>query len=102
MFDFAVAVSATDAANDRFNAGDSGSFIFTITGDGSVDASDFTGELSLAKEGDTAYLAAASFSAGPGGVIGAVVSVPEPSTALLFGAGMLCLAVVSRRSADRR
>jgi len=95
-FDFAVAVPANKAGKDGFDAGDSAVFEFTVSGNGSFDASDLTAELSVTGKGDVAAFAAAKFVGKSGGAVGAA-HAPEPSAALLLGLGLAGLSLLSRR-----
>lgn len=95
-FDFAVAVQIGQAGSDRFDdGGDTAVFVFGITGSGTIDALDFTGELSATESGGVAKTAAAKFSGPSGSVVGATggLHTPEPSTALLLGLGIGLLAI---------
>ena len=94
-FDFAVAVQNGQEGGDRFDAGDTAVFVFGITGSGTIDALDFTGERSATQSGGVAKTAAAKFSGPAGSAVGATggINTPEPSTAVLLGLGIGLLAV---------
>ena len=69
---------------------------FTIIGTGSFDMADFAAEFSTTPPGDTASIAVAKFVRGPGDDSAFGSFVPEPSTGLLLGIGLVGLAAKQR------
>jgi len=94
VFDFALTDGVgTDEA--QIIPGETVTFKFTIVGTNSFSADDFTTERSTIPPGDRPAFAAAKFVQGPGDD-SAYGAVPEPSTVLLLGAGLIGLALVGR------
>ncbi len=95
-FDFALVAAKN---KDGIEAVDGGvDFVFTISGIGPFDGSDFTTELSEISAGGMTAVAAARFVQGPGGAAGyGAYHTPEPSTALLLAAGLAGFAAWRRR-----
>ena len=83
-FDWGVEIALEDAAEDEFDAGDTGVFEFELEGTGSFSAADFGSD------------AAAHFANGSTDAVG-LAHMPEPQTGLLFASGLVFLALGLRR-----
>jgi hypothetical protein len=103
-FDFGL-IGGVGRSPSQIDAGDSRTFVLSISGTGPFSATDFTTERSTIPSGDTPSVVSAKFVQGPGddSAFGATdqIVVPEPAASVLM-AGVLLAASRCLRSSRRR
>jgi len=99
-FDYVAWLTRKDVEKEKLKPGESGVFVFNISGAGPFAATDFTTSLSDARAGQLQANNAANSLQGNNVVAGAI-HAPEPGSRLLLGLGLIGLAVTSRKRSSR-